>query len=80
MTAYRLTSAFFLICLISTSPAHAQEISDTKSTEERLELLKMQIEEDQRKLSETAEAERATVETLEDLNRQVTLRTELIRN
>ena len=80
MTASRLISVLFLICLISTPVSFAQDASETRSTEERLELLKQQIEEDQRKLSETAEAERATVETLEDLNRQITLRTELIRN
>lgn len=49
-------------------------------TEERLTQLKAQIEEDQRRLTETAEAERATMETLQNYDRQIALREELIRN
>lgn len=58
----------------------AQDRSDRETTEARLSELKQQIEEDQRRLVETTEAERATMETLQSLDRQIALREELIRN
>lgn len=61
--------------------AHAQgESFDRETTESRLDELKQQIEADQRRLTETTEAERATMETLQNLDRQIALREELIRN
>lgn len=42
--------------------------------------LQRQIEADQKRLTQTAEAERATLETLQNLDRQIALRTELIKN
>lgn len=69
-----------LIVSASCLPAAAQDGSDRSSTEQRLRELKAQIEDDRRMLSETEEAERATVETLQQLDRQITLRQELIRN
>ncbi len=60
--------------------SRAQETSDRETTEARLSELKEQIEADQRRLTETTEAERATMETLQHLDRQIALREELIRN
>lgn len=74
---------FVLILLLSigaAAPVLGQGASDRGDTEERLRDLKAQIEDDRRMLSETAEAERATVETLQNLDRQIALRQELIRN
>jgi len=72
-----------LICLFLAGLAPttwAQQTSDRATTEARLSELKQQIEEDQRRLTETTEAERATMETLQNLDRQIALREELIRN
>ncbi len=80
---------FLITCLFVLTAcrvAVAQETSDAadgenrQATEERLTQLKAQIEEDQRRLTETTEAERATMETLQNLDRQIALREELIRN
>jgi murein hydrolase activator len=60
-------------------PARAQT-EDRQETERRLETLKGQIEQDQRRLSQTAEAERTTMETLRNVERQIALREELVRN
>lgn len=56
--------------------AHGQT-ADREATEERLQDLRYQIEQDQRRLAETAEAERATLSTLEDMDREIALRREL---
>lgn len=68
------------IAALTAVPVFGQGASRQDETEQRLQDLKAQIEEDRRLLSETEEAERATVETLEQLDRQITLRKELIRN
>lgn len=69
-----------LLCIGAAAPVLGQGASDRGETEERLRDLKAQIEDDRRMLSETEEAERATVETLQNLDRQIALRQELIRN
>lgn len=67
--------------LISTAvPAAGQESGDRQATEQRLSELKAQITADELRLSATAEAERASLETLENLDRQIALRRELVRN
>lgn len=58
--------------------ASAQDGGTRAATEARLQALRRQIEEDQQRLSQTAEAERATTETLDNLDRQIAARTELI--
>lgn len=56
-------------------PAEAQT---REETEARLRQLQAQIAEDQSRLSETAEAKRASQKRLEDLNREIALRRELV--
>lgn len=70
-----LFGAFLLV-----PPALAQEDSERAETERRMRELQAQIAEDEQKIAQTTEAERATRETLEDLDRQIALRTELIQN
>lgn len=70
--------ALLLGLLLLAAPAAAQD--DRAATEQRLRELQDQIEQDQRRLSQTTEAEKATLETLENLNRQIALRTELVHN
>ncbi|PSQ97219.1 MAG: peptidase M23 [Bacteroidetes bacterium SW_9_63_38] len=48
------------------------------STEERLQTLQKQIEQDQTRLQQTAEQEKATQEKLETLQREIALREELV--
>jgi septal ring factor EnvC (AmiA/AmiB activator) len=57
--------------------AHAQTASDRAATERRLEQLKAQIQQDQARLSETAEEEEASQQRLENLGREIALRQEL---
>lgn len=75
----RVAALLVLTCLAA-APAAAQEGADRSDTERRMAELQQQIEADQRRLSQTAEAERATMATLESLDRQIALRTELIKN
>lgn len=58
----------------------AQQTDERQATEQRLADIKAQIEADEQRLSEAEEAERASLETLENLDRQIALRQELIRN
>ena len=53
---------------------------ERQATRQRLAELKAQIAEDQQRLSETTEAEQASLKTLEQLDRQIALRKELVRN
>ena len=81
----RLLATFLLVfaaCRIAGAQAVSEGVAGEtrQATEERLTQLKAQIEEDQRRLTETTEAERATMETLQNLDRQIALREELIRN
>lgn len=71
---------FLVGILLAVRPAAAQQEPDRAATEERLRELQRQIDEDQKRLSQTTEAERATMETLQNLDRQIALRTELIKN
>ena len=53
---------------------------ERQATQQRLAELKAQIAEDQQHLSETTQAEQASLKTLEQLDRQIALRKELVRN
>ena len=53
---------------------------ERQATRQRLAELKAQIAEDQQHLSETTQAEQASLKTLEQLDRQIALRKELVRN
>ena len=53
---------------------------ERQATRQRLAELKAQIAEDQQHLSETTQAEQASFKTLEQLDRQIALRKELVRN
>ena len=68
--------ASIILLLAAGGVAHGQTV-DREATEERLEDLRYQIEHDQRRLAETAEAERATLSTLEEMDREIALRREL---
>ncbi len=57
------------------APAEAQTREETQA---RLEQLQRQIEEDRSRLSETAEAKRASQERLDGLTREIALRKELV--
>ncbi|MEX0822151.1 MAG: peptidoglycan DD-metalloendopeptidase family protein [Rhodothermales bacterium] len=74
------TLAVLMLVVLSVHPAAGQDADSRQGTEERLEEIKAQIEADEQLLSETVEAERASLETLENLDRQIALRQELIRN
>lgn len=69
-----------LLLILTAAPAIGQAAGDRQATEQRLSELQEQISEDEQRLSETAEAEQASLETLENLDRQIALRQELIRN
>lgn len=71
----RLSVWVLLLGLSVHGIARAQ--SDRAATERRLEQLKEQIQQDQERLSETAEAEEATRQRLENLRREIALRQEL---
>jgi murein hydrolase activator len=68
--------ALLLVFALLAWPAAAQD--DREATEQRLRDLQYQIQLDQQRLAETAEAERATVSTLEQIDREVALRRELV--
>ena len=53
---------------------------ERQATRQRLAELKAQIAEDQQRLSENTQAEQASLKTLEQLDRQIALRKELVRN
>lgn len=70
----------FCACIFFAPPVHAQNNLEARraSTEERLETLKQQIAQDQNRLQETTEAEQATQDKLEKLEREIALREELV--
>ena len=74
---------FFCCCCLMVSTAStvvAQETDDRDTTERRLRQLQEQIAEEQEQLEITRQAEEASEIQLSELNRQIALRTELIRN
>jgi septal ring factor EnvC (AmiA/AmiB activator) len=70
------------LCLCLWAVPHARAQSDLRarrsSTEERLETLQKQIEQDQSRLQQTAKQEEATKEKLNTLQREIALREELV--
>ncbi|GIV61804.1 MAG: peptidase M23 [Rhodothermaceae bacterium] len=75
--------ATLLLLLLLIGPAHrlaAQAGDDRTATEKRLQELQAQLARDEARLAETSEAEEATLKTLQNLDRQIALREELIRN
>ncbi len=66
--------------LIASEPENDAADRERQATRQRLAELKAQIAEDRQRLSETTEAEQATLETLEQLDRQIALHRELVRN
>ncbi len=73
--------AALLLPMVLLAPRiYAQEDLQARraSTEERLQNLKQQIQQDQSRLQETAKAEEATQEKLESLQREIALREELV--
>ena len=72
--------ALVLMASLSVPAAHAQQELQARraSTEERLQNLKQQIERDQSRLQKAAEAEKATQQKLETLEREIALREELV--
>jgi len=76
----RVWAAVVFLLAVSAGPVHAQSDlqSQRRSTEERLEALKQQIEQDRQRLAEAAEEEKATRERLGELQREIALREELV--
>ena len=60
--------------------AWAQTPNDRASSEQRLSALRQQIVADERRLSDTEEAEQASLQTLQNLDRELAIRRELITN
>lgn len=76
-----MKARILIICLLGIcSAGHVAAQSGQASTEERLRRLRQQITQSEQQLSETARAEQATMATLEDMNREMALREELIKN
>lgn len=73
-------AALLLLMVLLAPRIYAQEDLQARraSTEERLQNLKQQIQQDQSRLQETAKAEEATQEKLESLQREIALREELV--
>lgn len=58
-------------------PASAQASADRMSTEQRLQELRNQIRQDEARLSQTTQAEQASLQTLRNIDREIVLRREL---
>ena len=70
-----------LLCLLlMTSAGTALAQQDRTEIERRLQALREQIRQEEARLAETAEAEQATLQTLESIERQIAIRRELIRS
>ena len=67
-----------LLLMMSAVAALAQQ--DRTEIERRLQALREQIRQEEARLAETAEAEQATLQTLESIERQIAIRRELIRS
>ena len=69
-----------LLGLILPWSALAQASNERATTEQRLRELRQQIAHGEQQLSETEEAEQATLQTLRSLDRELAIRTELTSN
>lgn len=72
-------SALTLFLALFVASTAAAQSSDREATEERLRDLQYQIQQDQQRLVETAKAEEATLSTLEQIDREIALRQELLQ-
>ncbi len=69
-----------LLGLLLTTPSWAQASEDRASTEQRLSELRQQIAQGEEQLSETLQAEQASLQTLKSLDRELAIRKELTSN
>ncbi len=69
-----------LLGLLLTTPSWAQASEDRASTEQRLRELRQQIAQGEQQLSETLQAEQASLQTLKSLDRELAIRKELTSN
>ncbi len=70
----------YLLLTLSALTALAQPTQNRTEIERRLQALREQIQQEEARLAETAEAEAATLQTLESIERQIAIRRELIRS
>lgn len=75
----RVALLVLLALTCTTRGAAAQDVLDRQATEDRLNFLRNEIDRERHLISEAAAAERASVQSLETLERQIALREELIR-
>lgn len=74
-----LLLAVLAITGLASQPVLGQDLTEQRqSTQQRLEALQDQIESDQQRLREAAEAERATTDRLGQIKREIALREELV--
>ncbi len=82
--AFRTNSAALLLGLLlgllAAPPVLAQQPDERSATERRLRELREQISQAEARLSETTQAEQATLQTLKDLDREIAMRAELTTN
>ena len=69
-----------LLGLLLATPSWAQVPEDRASTEQRLSELRQQIAQGEEQLSETLQAEQASLQTLKSLDRELAIRKELTSN
>jgi septal ring factor EnvC (AmiA/AmiB activator) len=75
---FRRTFTLVLVVLALGSARALAQTEDMKRTEEQLDALKAQIQSDEQQLERTRSAERATLRQLEQINRDISLREELV--
>ena len=73
-------AVFLAVSSISSTPAWGQSTDNRVTTERRLEELRQLIAKDEERLSKTQKEEQASLKTLRDLDRQIAMREELMRN
>jgi len=68
-----------VVALLLSSPAHGQDLtSQRRSTQNRLEQLKKQIQQERKRLRETRAAQETSQQKLKSLRREIALREELV--
>ncbi len=77
----RLAGLVVLVCILAfPAPALGQEQATREQTEQRLEELRGLIEKDEHRLAQKSREEQASLKTLRDIDRQIAMREELMRN
>lgn len=74
----RLLASILVICFIGMAPRAADAQTTREETEKRLRALQDQMTLDVLRISETEELERSTLQTLNELDREIAVREELI--